>query len=432
MKTFDELRISELLRNNLRESKFITPTPIQAAAIPAALSGNDVLGTAQTGTGKTLAFLIPIANKLMETRGRGIEALVIVPTRELAMQVFDTFVRVNKKTGIFGVLVVGGLSEGRQLEEIRRGSRLVIATPGRLEDYIRRRLINLQGVKILVLDEADRMVDMGFLPQMRNIMNALPKERQTMCFSATMEPEVAKLVHDYLKNPTRVEIGSTRTPAELVALRVYEVRREQKFGLLKHLLKSDPGTFLVFTRTKRGADALARKLNQAGFDAGVIHGARSQSQRTAALRGFKERQPRILVATDVAARGIHVHGIAQVINYDLPQVPEDFIHRVGRTGRVETKGIASTFVTRDDFYDMCAIENLLGKAVERFPVPADIPMEPSRPFSGELRGFPPRGGRADMSHRRTGASRGGGFGGQARGRTRGPSRGRRNFPRGLR
>lgn len=431
METFDELRIPEQIKTNLRGAKFMTPTPIQAAAIPAAISGNDVLGTAQTGTGKTLAFLIPIVNKLMQPRGRGIEALVIVPTRELAMQVFDTFVRVNRNTGIFGVLVVGGLSEGRQLEEIRRGARLVIATPGRLEDYIRRKLINLQGVKILVLDEADRMVDMGFLPQMRNIMNALPKERQTMCFSATMEPEVAKLVHDYLKNPTRVEIGSTRTPAELVALRVYEIQREQKFGLLCHLLKSDPGTFLVFTRTKHGADALARKLNQAGFDAGVIHGARSQAQRTAALRGFKERQPRILVATDVAARGIHVHGIAQVINYDLPQVPEDFIHRVGRTGRVETKGIASTFVTRDDFYDMCAIENLLGKAVERFPVPSDIPMEPRRPFSGEPRGFPRRGGPS-----RRPASPGRGFGGQARGRThgpsRGPSRGRRNFPRGLR
>lgn len=406
MKTFDELTVGELLKENLRNARFVTPTPIQAGAIPPALLGSDVLGTAQTGTGKTLAFLVPIIHTLLESRGRGIEAVVLVPTRELAMQIFDTFVRINRRTGIFGVLVVGGLSEGRQLEEIRRGARLVIATPGRLDDYVRRRIIDLKGVKILVLDEADRMVDMGFLPQMQNIMNALPRERQTMCFSATLEKSVANLVHQYLKNPVRVEIGSTQRPAELIALRVYEVLREQKFGLLQHLLKSDPGTFLVFSKTKHGADALARKLKSAGFDAGVIHGNRSQSQRTAALAGFKKKQPRILVATDIAARGIHVHGIAHVINYDLPQVPEDFIHRVGRTGRVEEKGIASTFVTRDDFYDMCAIENILGKAIERFPVPSDIPMEPRRPFSPASQG---RGG-----------VRGGRPGG------------RRNFPRGLR
>lgn len=406
MKTFDELSIAEVLKENLRGARFITPTPIQDRAIPSALSGKDVLGTAQTGTGKTLAFLIPILNKLFESRVRGIEALVLVPTRELAMQIFDTFVRINRRTGISSVLVVGGLSEARQLEEIRRGARLVIATPGRLEDYVRRRIIDLRGVKMLVLDEADRMVDMGFLPQMRNIMNALPRERQTMCFCATLEKSVANLVHEYLKNPVRVEIGSTRKPAELVTLGVYEVPRAQKLGLLAHLLKSDPGTFLVFARTKHGADALSRKLKSAGFDAGVIHGGRSQPQRTSALFGFKKKQPRILVATDIAARGIHVQGIAHVINYDLPQVPEDFIHRVGRTGRVEERGVASTFVTPDDFYDMCAIENMLGKAIERFPVPADIPMEAPRPFSHAPRGtgfYPRRGG---------------------------PSR--RNFPRGLR
>ena len=403
MKTFNELEISELLRKNLEEAHFVTPTPIQAGAIPPALLGKDILGTAQTGTGKTLAFLIPIIQKLIQSRDRGIEAVVLVPTRELAMQIFDTFIRINRKSGIYSVLVVGGLSERRQLEEIRRGARLVIATPGRLDDYVRRRLINLQKVKVLVLDEADRMVDMGFLPQMRNIMNALPRERQTMCFSATLEKEVSRLVHEYLKNPVRVEVGSTRKPAELITLGVYEVVREQKFGLLQHLLKSDPGTFLVFARTKHGADSLARKLKRVGFDAGVIHGGRSQSQRTSALFGFKKKEPRILVATDIAARGIHVQGIAHVINYDLPQVPEDFIHRVGRTGRAEEKGVASTFVTRDDFYDMCAIENILGKPIERFPVPSDIPLEPKKQLAQVSRG---------------------GF--------RPHHRGRRNFPKGLR
>ncbi|OHA00857.1 MAG: hypothetical protein A3C11_03210 [Candidatus Sungbacteria bacterium RIFCSPHIGHO2_02_FULL_49_12] len=376
MKSFDELAVSPLLKENLARARLTTPTPIQAEAIPVALDGKDVLGTAQTGTGKTVAFVLPILEKLMTSGGRGLEALVLLPTRELALQVLDVFARVGKGTGIRAVEIVGGLAESRQLESIRQGARLAVATPGRLDDYVRRHLVDLRGVKILVLDEADRMVDMGFLPQMRTIMNAMSRERQTMCFSATMEPSVARLVREYLKNPVRVEIGSTTKPVERITLQAYQVFREQKTALLIHMLGQEPGTFLVFTRTKYGADKLARKLQHAGFDAAVIHGGRSQSQRTAALHGFKQGRHRILVATDIAARGIHVHGIAQVINYDLPQVPEDFIHRVGRTGRVEATGTATTFIMPEDMSDVRIIERMLGAPIQRLPLPEGLPAEP--------------------------------------------------------
>lgn len=376
MQSFDELPIAPLLKENLKRARLAIPMPIQARAVPVALEGKDVLGTAQTGTGKTVAFALPILEKLVHSGGHGIEALVLVPTRELAIQVMETFARIGKGSGIRAVEIVGGFAESRQLESIRQGARLAVATPGRLDDYIKRRLVNLSGVKTLVLDEADRMVDMGFLPQMRSIMNAVPRERQTMCFSATLEPSVARLVHEYLKNPVRVEIGSTTKPIERVKLQVYEVSRERKVSLLVHMLTSEAGTFLVFTRTKYGADKLARKLQRAGFDAAVIHGGRSQSQRTAALHGFKQGKHRVLVATDIAARGIHVHGIAHVVNYDLPQAPEDFIHRVGRTGRVEARGVATTFVMPEDLRDMRLIERLLEARVERLPLPQGLAQEP--------------------------------------------------------
>ncbi|MBI2054522.1 MAG: DEAD/DEAH box helicase [Candidatus Sungbacteria bacterium] len=364
------------MKENIARAKLITPTPVQAGAIPPALLGKDVLGTAQTGTGKTLAFAVPILERLISSPTVGVSALVLIPTRELAMQVYDTFAHIGKGSRLSAVLVVGGLAESRQLDEIRRGAQIIIATPGRLNDYIKRHLVNLQNVKVLVLDEADRMVDMGFLPQMRSIMNALPKQRQTMCFSATLEKSVAHLVHDYLKNPVRVEIGSTQKPAEGITLRVYEVFREQKVALILHMLATEPGTFLIFTRTKYGADKLAKKIIRGGFNASVIHGGRSQSQRTAALHGFKEGKHRVLVATDIAARGIHVWGIAHVVNYDLPQAPEDFIHRVGRTGRMDESGIASTFVTPEDISEMRVIERMLGARIERLPLPKNLAAEP--------------------------------------------------------
>ncbi len=391
VKTFTELAMGTVLKNNLERAQFITPTPIQARALGPALEGRDILGTAQTGTGKTLAFLLPILQRLMHAHpvvppkageisnrahGRGIEALVLVPTRELAMQILETLKLVGNATGIPAVLVVGGLSESRQIDAIRRGARIVIATPGRLDDYVRRRLVDLQTVKILVLDEADRMVDMGFLPQMRNIMNGIPRERQTMCFSATLEKSVAHLVHEYLKNPVRIEVGSIIKPAESVALRVFEVAREQKFSLLMHLLETETGTFLVFTRTKYGADKVFRKLVQRGLDAAVLHGGKTQGQRTKALEGFKLGRHRVLVATDIASRGIHVTGIAHVINYDMPGEAEGFIHRVGRTGRVEESGIATTFVMPEEKWDIQNIERVLGKKIERLSLPANLVVEP--------------------------------------------------------
>lgn len=374
--SFADFKIGVLLKNNLARAGFTVPTPIQAAALAPALEGRDILGTAQTGTGKTLAFLLPILERLSRRPEKGIEALVLLPTRELALQVLHDFKIIGRGTGIPVGFAVGGLSEGKQLEGIRRGARVIIATPGRLDDFLRRGLADLGSLKILVLDEADRMVDMGFLPQMQRIMRFVPRERQTMCFSATLNREVAHLVREYLKDPVRVEIGLSSRPAEKVDLKVFEVPREQKFPLLIYLLQSDPGTFLIFTRTKFGANKVLRKLLQKGFDADVLHSGKTQAQRIRALEGFKKGDHRVLVATDIASRGIHVHGIRNVINYDMPQDADDFIHRVGRTGRVEETGTAITFVLPEEARDIQGIERAVGKNIERLPLPPDLPSEP--------------------------------------------------------
>ena len=373
MNDFSALPLATGVKANLSRAGFATMTPVQAATIPPALEGKDVLATAQTGSGKTLAFAIPIIEHIIHTKTPGILALVLLPTRELAMQVYETFGKVASKTGIRGALVLGGMSEHTQLQAIRRGAQLIIATPGRLEDFIKRGAVSLKSVHILILDEADRMVDMGFLPQMKTILSSLPSKRQTMCFSATLPPEVTHLVHQYLHVPTRVEIGSTTRHADKVRLQVYEVARESKFPLLLSLLESEPGTFLIFARTKHGADRVARALVQAGVNAAVIHGNRTQGQRVAALTGFQSGKYRVLVATDIAARGIHVDNIAHVINFDMPQVPADFIHRVGRTGRMESSGTASTFVTPQDRGDLLAIERMLKASIQRMALPANLP-----------------------------------------------------------
>jgi ATP-dependent RNA helicase RhlE len=278
-------------------------------------------------------------------------------------------------TGIRAAVVVGGMSEQNQLQAIRRGVQVIIATPGRLADYLQRRLVKLETVGMLVLDEADRMLDMGFLPTITKIMAVLPKQRQTMCFSATMEASVARLTQSYLKNPVRVAIGSTTKPAEDIALHVYEVEQDRKLSLLEQMLKEHSGSFLVFARTKHGADRLAKKLARGGATATAIHGNRTQGQRNRALRGFQEGEYRVLVATDVAARGIHVEGIAHVVNYDLPQAPEDFIHRVGRTGRAGLSGTASTFSTRSERTEVGRIEKLINIRLTRREVSADLQKE---------------------------------------------------------
>jgi ATP-dependent RNA helicase RhlE len=365
MQSFSELTLSPSLKERLIAANFSTPTPVQAAAIPQALEGKDVIATAQTGTGKTLAFLLPVMEKLAQSTTPGIAALVLVPTRELAMQVVAQYNALRAKQSQPAGLVVGGLPEGRQLDAIRKGARLVVATPGRLEDYLDRRLVSLSGVKTLVLDEADRMLDMGFLPAIRRIVGVLPRERQTLCFSATMEGSMAQLVRDYTKNPVRLTFGSTSKPSENVRLQAFEVSENGKPDMLYNLLDNESGRCLIFSRTKRGTERIAKSLNRQGINAAMIHGDRSQSQRTSALTGFQRGQYRVLVATDVAARGIHVQDIAHVINYDLPDVAENFIHRVGRTGRAGERGVASTLFLREQRTELFQLERQLGIKIER-------------------------------------------------------------------
>jgi len=364
MQNFSELSISPSLKERLVAGRFTTPTPVQAAAIPQALEGKDVLATAQTGTGKTLAFLIPVIEKLLKQHKPGIAALVLVPTRELAMQVAAQYNALRGKLPP-AALVCGGLPERQQLMAIRNGARLMVATPGRLEDYLDRQQVQFSALHTLILDEADRMLDMGFLPAIRRIAGTLPKERQTLCFSATMEGDMQRLVKDFTKNPVRLTFGSTLKPAENVRLQAFEVPADGKQSMLNHLLGKETGRCLVFSRTKRGTERITKSLNRDGINAAMIHGDRSQSQRTAALEGFQRGRFRVLVATDLASRGIHVQDIVHVINYDLPEVAENFIHRVGRTGRAGGSGVASTLFVKDQRTDLFQLERALGIKMER-------------------------------------------------------------------
>jgi ATP-dependent RNA helicase RhlE len=372
---FSQFSLSAALMARLNANKFEIPTPVQAAAIPPALEGHDVLATAQTGTGKTLSFLIPIMEmlektQLDKTQTRGAHALILLPTRELAMQVEAAFRVLRSNNGPTAAVVVGGLSEHTQLDAIRRGARLIVATPGRLEDLLKRRLVRLDQVKILVLDEVDRMLDMGFQPVIARIAGMLPKVRQTLCYSATLEGAVRDVARNYLKNPVRIEIGSVLKPAENVELRTFEVDPDKKQELLEHLLDAEQGSFLVFVRTKHGADRVARRLSRSGWSATQIHGDRSQAQRNQALKSFSEGRHRVLVATDVAARGIDVANVAHVINFDMPKLAEDFVHRVGRTGRASAKGVASTFAIPAERGDLRKIERTLAISMKRFKVSA--------------------------------------------------------------
>jgi len=373
MKTFSELSLSPLLETNLSRNGFITPTAIQYAAIEPALAGKDLIATAQTGTGKTLAFVLPVIQSLTgKELPAGIQTVVLSPTRELAIQINDTFATMAAGSGLRTAVVVGGLSEHTQLRAIRNGAQVVIATAGRLYDFLTRRLINLSRVRILVLDEADRMLDMGFLPTIERIIAALPVNRQTLLFSATIEASIRRLLALHVPDAVRIEVGSITKPAEQVDLRLYEVEQAHKLGLLENLLRKDEGSFLVFTRTKHGADRLARRLVDGGVRTAAIHGDRSQNQRNQALRGFQAGSYRVLVATDVAARGIHVDGISHVVNYDVPKAPEDFIHRVGRTGRAGTRGTASTFGTRLERSTVSEIEGKLGIRLTRYTHAGDV------------------------------------------------------------
>ena len=365
---FSQFSLSDALMARLNANQFKIPTPVQAGAIPPALEGRDVLATAQTGTGKTLSFLIPIIEMLQKTEGRDAQALIVLPTRELAMQVEKSFRAIRSSQAQTVALVVGGMAEYAQLETIRRGARLIVATPGRLEDFLKRNLVRLASVRMLVLDEVDRMLDMGFEPAIRRIAATTPRERQTLCYSATLEGSVKEVARNYLRNPVRIEIGSVLKPAENVELRAFSVDPDKKQELLEHLLNAETGSFLVFVRTKHGADRVARRLARSGHAAIQIHGDRSQSQRNQALRNFSEGRHRVLVATDVASRGIDVANVAHVVNFDLPKVAEDFVHRVGRTGRASAKGIASTFAGPAERGDLRKIERALSIQMAHFRV----------------------------------------------------------------
>jgi ATP-dependent RNA helicase RhlE len=377
MTTFSELPLASALQRKLAAAQFINLTPIQERAIPPALAGRDVIGTADTGTGKTLAFLIPVIETLNHEPASRTVALVLLPTRELAMQVHEQYEQLRTKTMPRAALVIGGVSEKPQIQSLRAGSELVIATPGRLQDLVNRNFADLRQVKLLVLDEADRMLDMGFLPAIRRILSTLPRRRQTLCFSATMEQSVAGLIDDYMQNPVRVALGSVLKPAESVQLRAYEVRPGEKLDVLRQLLYAETGQTLVFTRTKRGTERLTKELVRDGFAAAMIHGDRSQSQRNGALNGFQEGRFQVLVATDIASRGLHVDDVAHVINYDVPKMAEDFIHRVGRTGRAGLQGRASTLAAGAEVLELRQIERTLKLKMERLQSDT-APAGPSR------------------------------------------------------
>src|SRR4051794_18841971 len=368
--SFRALNLSPLILQAVREAGYTEPTPIQVAAIPPILAGEDLIGIAQTGTGKTAAFVLPILTKLSGSNQggdrRGTRALVVAPTRELVVQIEENVRAYAKYLPLRMATVFGGVGERPQLEALRSGVELVVATPGRLIDLMGQRAANFSGLEFLVLDEADRMLDMGFLPPIRQIVRALPRQRQTLMFSASLSHEIEKLTHEFQKSPRTAEIGRRANPAETVAQFVYEVRPHLKAALLLHLLADTQfDTVLVFTRTKRGADRIARKLEAAGIKTGTIHSNRSKNQRLRALTDFRSGAVRVLVATDIAARGIDVDGISHVVNYDFPMHEEDYVHRIGRTGRAQAVGDAISFITPEDQAQLRSLERFIGRGIVR-------------------------------------------------------------------
>ncbi len=363
---FEQFALSESLRRTVRKQGFEEPTPVQVGAIPPALEGRDVLGVAQTGTGKTVAFLLPSMERMLASAAnRNPRMLVLAPTRELALQIAEAADVLSAGTPLKVAVVYGGAPLGKQAEKLRRGVDLVVATPGRLLDHLRRGNVRLTDLEILVLDEADRMLDMGFLPDIDAIVQRTPATRQTLLFSATMPSAIQSLSFRYLRTPVRVEIENARPPQAL-RQHVYPVPRHLKTALLTDLLRGTAvESALVFTRTKREADVVARKLREAGLSIGIIHGDFAQKDRIRALEQFRAGKVRILVATNIAARGLDIEGISHVVNFDVPDEAEDYIHRIGRTARVQAEGVAWTLVTPDDEPQLAGIEYLLGKKVER-------------------------------------------------------------------
>src|SRR5512132_375667 len=380
---FRALHLSPQIVQAVRDSGYTEPTPIQIAAIPLILAGHDVIGIAQTGTGKTAAFVLPILMKLTESRqtvarhgeltanrrdqkhnAHRLRALVLAPTRELVVQIEENVRAYAKHVPLRMATVFGGVSERPQIEALRSGVDMVVATPGRLIDLMDQRVANLSGIEFLVLDEADRMLDMGFLPPIRRIVKALPQKRQTLMFSASLSREIEQLTQQFQQSPKIVQIGRRANPAETITQFAYEVRQHLKPALLLHLLGDQQfDTVLVFARTKRGADKIARRLESSGIKTDTIHSNRSQNQRLRALKDFKSGAVRVLVATDIAARGIDVDGISHVVNYDFPMHSEDYVHRIGRTGRAHAIGDAISFVTPEDHSALRALERFIGRGI---------------------------------------------------------------------
>ena len=358
--TFYGLGIAPKILELLERMKFKVPTPIQFKAIPIAIEGKDIIGIAQTGTGKTLAFGIPMIQRLAQSPGRG---LVLVPTRELALQVDETINKLGGTLGMRTAVLIGGASMHMQIQALRRNPRVIIATPGRLIDHLGQRNIRLDDVRILVLDEADRMLDMGFMPQIERIMQFIPRDKQTMLFSATIPEKIVKIAANNMKLPVSVEIARSGTAADKIVQELFIIRKEEKPILLGKLLDQYRGTVLLFSRTKRGASRISRGLRSMGYNAAEIHSDRSLAQRREALEGFKTGKYRILVATDIAARGIDVIGIELVINYDLPEDAENYVHRIGRTARAGHEGRAISFATPDQRGEVRDIERLMRSAL---------------------------------------------------------------------
>ena len=368
--TFAGLGIAPNILAVLERLKFTVPTPIQEKSITPAIEGKDLMGIAQTGTGKTLAFGIPMIQHVLQGKGDG---LIVLPTRELALQVHEALRLIGTSLGLKLAVLIGGAPMSKQISDIRRGPHIVIGTPGRIIDHLQQKTLTLHSVKILVLDEADRMLDMGFAPQLKQIMVQVPAVRQTLLFSATMPAEIVGMAKAFMKLPVQIEIAPPGTAATNVTQEVFIVSREQKRALLQKLLADYHGSILVFTRTKHAAKKVAHDVRNAGHTANELHSNRSLNQRKDALAGFKNGSYRVLVATDIAARGIDVTGIEVVINYDLPMQAEDYVHRIGRTGRAGLSGHAISFATPDQRGDLRTIERLLRKALPVAKLPASLP-----------------------------------------------------------
>ena len=367
--SFNDLGLHQMLLSRCESLGYVTPTPIQEQAIPLVLQGTDLIACAETGTGKTAAFLLPILQKLIENKPKGTAVLVLAPTRELANQT-EQACRDLAPKNIKCAILIGGAGYRKQEEALRRGADIIVATPGRLVDFMEQGLINFSKLHTLVLDEADRMLDMGFLPAIKRILKTLPAKRQTLFFSATMSSDIEKIAYSMMLEPEFIEVNKRGKVTDLVQQSVYPVAAASKTVLLLDLLEREKfERVLVFTRTKRGADKLSHLLEARSHKSNRIHGDRSQSQREAALRSFKSGKTRVLVATDVAARGIDIDSVSHVINYDIPEVPEDYVHRIGRTGRAGNKGRAITLVTAGEEHTMRAIERLTGQVVERILLP---------------------------------------------------------------